>query len=135
MEVVPLDYAGETLSFRDSDNVDDFSGFEDICLDLGSEFVSTRIIEPQFDEIPGTVDLCFLKMSGPGLARSSGRSKGKLNGRITILLGTLDLRDATGPGLDHGDRHGVPVTIEDLGHPDLATEDAFNFCHCASSSL
>jgi hypothetical protein len=39
------------------------------------------------------------------------------------------LSDAAGPGFENGHRNRVPVFIEDLGHPDLSTEDPFHLCH------
>ena len=39
------------------------------------------------------------------------------------LLDRLDLDDVTGPGLDHGHRDRPCLVVEDLGHPQLLSED------------
>jgi hypothetical protein len=97
-------------------------------LDLGAQLVTSHFVQPELDEMPRRVDARLGQVTGARLVGPLRVAEGQLDGRVAIGVGPLYLRDPTGPGLDHGDGHGPPRFVEDLGHPDLATEDPFRLC-------
>ena len=51
-------------------------------------------------------------------------SETELDGGVAVGAGGFELGDAAGASLDHGDRDGPALFIEELGHAQLLPEDA-----------
>src|SRR5713226_5223987 len=64
-------------------------------------------------------------MAGLCLGELAGFVETDLNGRIAVVFGRLDLRDRTRTGLDGRDRPDQAALFEDLGHAQLAPQQAF----------
>src|ERR1700693_4723628 len=75
-------------------------------------------------------DVVLVEVALHGLGHSGclDSPEDQLNGVVSVIGDRLDLRDNARPGLDDRHRYG-PGVLEDLGHAQLLSEDAFHVCH------
>src|ERR1019366_7007590 len=59
----------------------------------------------------------------------------ELEGVVSVVVLRLALDDQARPGFDDGDRHDRAVRLEDLGHPDLASQNSVDHVSFLASSL
>ena len=92
------------------------------------ERILPGIVDPDLDQVAVWRHACPGEMAGHRLGHLHLRclAVGDLDRVVTIALGGLDLDDATGSGLDDGDRNRLRIVVEDLRHAQLLAEDRFH---------
>ena len=125
-----LHHTGEALALADAGDVDALAGGEDVGPHDLADLEAGEVGDPQLREVPGRRAARGLEVTELGLREPAGLrlAEGELHGRVAVALGRLQLHDAAGPGLDHGDRDDPVLRVPDLGHAELATQDPLA-CH------
>jgi hypothetical protein len=107
-------------------------------LALGAEhlahFEAREVVDPQLGEVLHRRRVSLLQVTELGLREPLGqrRTERELDRGVAVALRSLQLDDATRPGFDHRHRDDTVLVVPDLGHAELAPEDALGRPHYGS---
>src|SRR3954452_1026557 len=123
-ELVALDRALEALALADARDLDLLAGLEGV----GAHGVADRQLAGLVAELGEVlhrrrVGLAQVAELGLREVLLLGRPERELHGLVAVALDRADAGDRARPRLEHGDALDVALIGEDLGHPELASED------------
>ena len=126
LEVVALHRPGEALALADRGDVDTLAGVEEVGAEHLAHFEAREVVDAQLGEMLHRRCVGLLQVTELGLReplRQRG-TEGELDRGVAVALRGLQLDDATRPGFDHRHRDDTVLVVPDLGHAELAPEDA-----------
>jgi hypothetical protein len=153
---VALDDAGEAVALRRTGDVDVLALLEDVERDLlagleGGDLLGGQAQladEPLGRGLAHLEEVAAHRLRRPAVEQGVARvgalrllellvgnvarrlvGKADLDGVVALLLRGLHLQHGAGARFDGGHGHGCPVLVVDLGHADLATQDALAPVH------
>jgi hypothetical protein len=124
---VALDRALEALADRDPGDLDPVAGLKGVDGDRLADLELRRA--PELDQVTVRRDAGLLEVAELPLRQLpvGDRIEGELDGLVAVVGSGPHLDDRARARLDHGDRGDVPrLRVEDLGHAELASEDALH---------
>jgi len=113
--MVPLDAAGEALSLRNPDDINQVARLKKTGVYPLTHLYRVNVRRFEFPEMPQHSHL--LEMPLLGLVESLGGAKAKLYRIIAVFVHPFHLGDEARARLYGGDRHDLAVLTEQLGHP------------------
>src|SRR5688572_9446654 len=125
-EVVTLHDTGESLALGGTGHIGLLTRLEHVGHgDLLAELESRRVRDPDLEKSAGGSDASLGVVTLGGVVDPVGLDfpERDLNCGVTVLLGGLDLDYTYRPRLDDGHGARLGVLVEDLGHPQLLTDD------------
>src|SRR5581483_8870359 len=124
-EAPAADAAREAAPARDTDHVHQVALGEQVDTDRVADAVLALAAHaelPQEAEVAQLLEVAAHRLREVLLVAVADLDRG-----VAVFLRALDLRDDDGPGLDHRDVVDLAVLVEDLGHPQLASEQALEW--------
>ena len=121
-EMITVNNALETLSFRSSDYIDEGNIIENVLYgDDVAELKLLREVRREFDELSLRCGTCLFEVPLKRLAGVLFCSFviGKLHGGITIFFYRTYLRNNTRPSFDDGAWNILSISTEDGSHSDF----------------
>ena len=126
LEVVALHRAGEALALADRGDIDALAGVEEVGAEHLADFETGEVVDAELGEVLHRRRVGLLQVTELGLREPLRLrvTEGELHRGVAVALRGLELDDATRPGFDHRHRDDAVVVVPDLGHAELAPEDA-----------
>ena len=121
-EVITVDNALETFTFRSTDNINELDIGHDVTDGDGvSELELTREVRRKLDELALGGGPCLFEVPLQGLAGVYlfDFVIGKLYSGVTVLFNCTQLRDNTRTSLDDGAWNIFPISTENGSHSDF----------------
>src|SRR4029453_6704954 len=114
-------------ALADAGDVDALSGVEHVGGDHLPDLVAREVVDAHLREVARRLGTGPRKVPRLRLAQSRllRRAVRELHRGVAVTLGCLQLHDTARPGLDDRDRDDAMLPVTDLGHSELAPEDAF----------
>src|SRR2546430_12137509 len=102
--------------------------------DLGLELLPRldTVVVADLDDVAVRVEVCLLELAEPRRVQPAffHAPEGDAHGLVAVLLGGSQPEHPAGPGLEHGDRGGRAVGVEQLGHAQLLGRQALHDLVC-----